>query len=161
MMDFMLVSATLAGRGDRVSARRVMPLVLATIMTSSNADEMGMTRMCSIPVPVGDGEVIMVIRLATRESSSVVCRNALRRSMDLDRNVVTFPCRVLERGMMADRWLMKHWQFPLAGTWFEDARGRTRHFLLLRDVTLPWTAVESMLRLRPPARVVDFTGLRD
>lgn len=42
-----------------------------------------------------------------------------------------------------------------------EARGRTRQFLLLRVVTLPWTAVESMLRLRLCASEAEFMGLRE
>lgn len=149
------------GNLEMPSTRRVIWLALATMMVNRAPTDMGMTLTRCNADPVNDGVVIIVIRLATRVRRWVVCRKALRRPMDFDRKSPTLWCRVLDTGIIAVKWLMKHWHFPLAGTCFVDARGRTRHFLLLKVVTLPWMAVESMFRLRLPAKAAELIGLRE
>lgn len=154
-------SAAMLGNPAMPRTRRVIWLALATIMVSSAPTDIGMTLTRCNADPDSDGVVMMVIRLATRVSSWVVCRSALRRPIDLDRKSPTLWCRVLDSGMIAVKWLMKQWHFPLAGISLVEARGRTRQFLLLKVVTLPCMAVESMLRLRLWASAAEFIGLRE
>lgn len=157
--DCRLSNVLLAMLTGSLMACRLIWLALVTMTSSICWAFSFMTLMRCILSWASAGHRIRVIRRASRVRSCMACRTMLLRLIVSLRNRRTVWCLVGDNGPTRVRWLMNNWQFPLAGICLVSARGVMTQFLLLSIVTLPCSAVESMLKPRCLVSIPEFMGL--